>query len=86
MIDMTEFEQKLRAEVAEAEANAERAFASFRETDAHPNSTEYQMVKTMTMMAGGVYTGLTKALSLITGDQEFERANALVLSWIKPST
>lgn len=70
---------------AEAEANAQHAFAFFRETDAHPNSSDYQMTKSNALMSGGVYTGLTKALSLITGDQEFERANAAVLSWLRPS-
>ncbi len=59
MIDMTEFEKQLRAEVANAEAGAERAFASFRDTDAHPNSSEYQLTKSLALMAGGVYTGLT---------------------------
>lgn len=83
MIDLTEFEKPLRAAVAEAEASAEQAFASLREHGAHPNSGEYQMVKALALMSAGVYTGLTKALSLITGEEEFERANAAVISWMK---
>lgn len=81
-MEMNEFEKQLRAEVAEAEASAESAFTSLRECIAHPNSGEYQMMKSLALMSGGIYTGLTKALSLITGEQEFERANAAVLSWV----
>jgi hypothetical protein len=86
MMDMSEFEKQLRAEVAAAEASAEQAFASLREHSGHPNSGEFQMMKSFALMTGGVYTGLTKALSLITGEPEFERANAAVASWTNPTT
>lgn len=86
MTEMPQFEEQLRAAADEAEASAKRAFKAFGATDAHPNSTEYQMMKSMALMAGGVFTGLTQALSLLTGEQEFERANATVVSWLQSST
>ena len=63
-----EYESRLRAAIAEAEASHTAAMTALNESDDHPMSQGYKSVQWMALIATGRVAGLVEALNLLTDE------------------
>jgi hypothetical protein len=66
---MTDYEARLRGSLVDAERRNQKAVDQLEASDAHPNSQDHKSVQWLALIASGEVIGLTKALSLLTGEE-----------------